>query len=154
MIGLAACVAGAKMFRWDAGQRLGLAGQAVDSRGLAGLGRRRRRRRADGLPHGRRPRQGSPGSRPPWRPPDPVEIGRRSPKRIWPASTTPTFTADDGTVVPFAPGLYRLDAADRKRMQAIRSRLLTWKPAVDADLGQRVRALLCVCSVADVLEGR
>lgn len=59
---------------------------------------------------------------------------------------------DDGTVVPVAPNLDRLDEDGKKRLQAFADALVDWPPAKVEDLPQRVRNLLAACAVADVVQ--
>jgi hypothetical protein len=58
---------------------------------------------------------------------------------------------DDGFVLPVAPDLKHLDEADRKRLDEWVSRLEKWNPGRDPDLGQRVRYLMSVAALGDLL---
>ena len=59
---------------------------------------------------------------------------------------------DGGTVVPFARDLDHLDDDGKKLMEDFTSRLDDWAPGKVPDLEQRVRNLISVMAIADVLQ--
>lgn len=61
---------------------------------------------------------------------------------------------DDGPVTPLARPLALLHSSDRLRLEALKARLDHWSPGHLPDWAQSIRNLLCVAAVADVAEDR
>jgi ABC-type multidrug transport system permease subunit len=59
---------------------------------------------------------------------------------------------DQGTVSPLAPDLRSLDADGKKRLEDLKDALPDWPPASVKNLPQRLRNLLAVCAIPDVVE--
>ena len=59
---------------------------------------------------------------------------------------------DTGAVAPFAANADSLDNDTKQRLDDLANNLLDWRPGQVADVGQRVRNLLCVCAVPDIAE--
>ena len=147
VIGFSACVAGAKMFRWDTGQKMSGASKAWVLLALAAWA-------AVGFAawHTNRltPRPGvdilaAPAK---WQLITDADINSITYEDIR------DYLDDDGDVLPFASNLNDLDDDQRKRLDDIRAKLAAWKPAQDLDIGQRVRYLMNVCAIADVSQDR
>jgi ABC-2 type transport system permease protein len=147
IIGAAACIAGSRMFRWDAGQRLPPGATPWIAFALAAWA-------AVGLTAQLTGRLAVP-----------IDTRPTQPITAAPADTWQTITpaqiqsiafenlpGDDGVVAPIAPGIDDLPAATRDRLAGIRARLAVWPPAQQPDLVQRVRNLLSAAAVFDVLE--
>lgn len=67
--------------------------------------------------------------------------------------TYDNLPSDDGTVTPLVPaGAKPRDFDDRDRLQEIARKLATWPAAHEGSVGQRVRNLLSAAAVADVTE--
>jgi ABC-2 type transport system permease protein len=138
-IGLAACIAGARMFRWDPGQRLEPGAKRWIVFALAGWA-------AVGLvaEYTGRLAKPVPGSAvESWRAVTTDEIQRVSFADLPP---------DYGVVAPVDQNLKGLPAASRDRVDGIARMLWDWPPAQQGELDQRLRNLLSVAAVADVLE--
>lgn len=144
VIGAAACLAGAKMFRWDTGRKMSASAKtwvfiALAAWAAVGVAAWRSGRLT--------PRPGvdllAPAAQ--WQLITPGDI-----KSI----SFDGLTPDDEPIVPFAANLDGLDSDARKRLDAISAKLSAWPPGNDPDLGQRIRNLLSVCSVADVGQDR
>ena len=145
VIGCAACLAGAKMFRWDTGHKISGASKAWvlvalaawAAVGIAAWSTNRLSLRAGTI-------LAAPAK---W-------------QRITDADLNSiTYDdlkdyPDDGEVIPFAASLDGMDDDARKRLDAIRGKLAVWKPGQDRDIGQRVKNFLCVCAIADVSQDR
>ena len=58
---------------------------------------------------------------------------------------------DDGNIVPLAPGYDELDAAGKARLDQFKGQLARWQPGNIGDNVQRLRNLLSVCAVADLV---
>jgi len=156
VIGIAACIAGSRMFRWDSGQKLPRGAIpwivfALAAWAAVGLVAERTGRLA--VPIDAQPR------------PPVAAIARQSPTAIASAKrwqdVTPAETAaitfddlprDDGTIAPVSRSLDDLPAASKTRVAGIRHLLDNWPPARQGDVVQRVRNLLCAAGVFDVLE--
>jgi ABC-type polysaccharide/polyol phosphate export permease len=142
--GLAACLAGAKMFRWDTGQKMSgrskewvlVALAAWAAVGLAAW----RTNRLDA-------RTGTDTGAA-------VEKWQRITDADLNAITYNDLPEDDGEVVPFASNLDNIDPDTRKQLDAVCGKLAGWEPGRDANIGQRVRNLLNVCAIADMSEDR
>lgn len=59
---------------------------------------------------------------------------------------------DQGTVSPLAPDLSSLDEDGKKRLDDLKDALPDWPPASVKNLPQRLRNLLAVCAIPDVVE--
>jgi ABC-2 type transport system permease protein len=59
---------------------------------------------------------------------------------------------DTGTVTPVAANLDNLDDDGKKQMEEFTAKLDDWPPGKDLDIVQRVRNLLSICAIADLLE--
>jgi len=138
VIGAAACLAGSRMFRWDAGQKLPRGAKPWIAMALAAWA-------AVGLAAERTGRLSAPtgGSRAAWQEVTPAQID---------SIRYDDLTADDSRVAPIAADLDHLPAGSKDRVDGIRDRLETWPPGREGDLPQRVRNLLCAAAVFDVLE--
>ena len=147
VIGAAACLAGAKMFRWDTGRKVSGASRAwifIALVAWAGVGFAAWRTDRLNLRPG---------------------IDLLAPPAKWQLITDADIasikyddlkdTPDDGDILPFSPNAADLDDADqRKRLDAIASKLATWPQANDPDISQRVRYLMNFCSIADIAQDR
>jgi ABC-2 type transport system permease protein len=145
-IGLAACVAGAKLFRWDANQhvsRLAKGWVALALLSWLAVG-------AAAQFTGRlKPVPAfvvAPGA-----------FGAEAYESVTAAQingiTYDNLPPDDGTITPLAPaGTRPKDVDDRDRLDAIAQKLATWPPAHEGMVGQRVRNLLSAAAIADVTE--
>ncbi len=155
VIGLAASVAGSRMFRWDSGQRLPSGAKpwiafALAAWAAVGLVAEHTGRlavpidstlgtAASAAPS---PTVGPMAKR--WQDVTPAEI-----RHISFAGLTP----DDGVVAPVAPSLGGLPDASRERVAVIAKRLDDWQAGLRGpDLVQRVRNLLSAAAVFDVIE--
>ncbi len=139
VIGIAGCVAGSRMFRWDNGQRLQRGARRWIILALAGWA-------AVGLAaewSGRLSKPVDAGSSAPWRDVTQGEIDHVSFADLPP---------DYGVVAPVDEGLEKIPAASRDRVQGIARMLWDWPPAQEADLVQRLRNLFSAAAVADVME--
>lgn len=138
VIGVAACVAGSRMFRWDSGQKLPPRAKpwiafALAAWAAVGLA-------AERLAPSVQPQAPTAGT---WEDITAADIAAVSFENLPP---------DDGVVAPIARGLDSLPPASRQRVAGIRAHLDTWPPAHEGDLVQRVRNLLSAAAVFDVLE--
>lgn len=68
------------------------------------------------------------------------------------AVTYDDLPPDQGTVIPFAHDLNQLNDDDRKRIEAFNDALNNWAPGQVNDIPQRVRNLLSICAVSDIME--
>ena len=140
VIGIAACIAGSRMFRWDAGQKLPPRAKPWIAFALAAWA-------AAGLTAQHTGRLAAPPGPiapvVPWQTITPAQIQ---------SITFENLPRDDGVVTPIASGIDDLSATSRARVESIRARLETWPPAHEPDLVQGVRNLLSAATVFDVLE--
>jgi ABC-2 type transport system permease protein len=162
VIGAAACVAGSRMFRWDAGQKLAPGAKpwiAVALAGWAVVGFAAERTGRLAVPID----QPSAASIASYNPaaltsattPTPIVMTLR-----WQDVTTSEINAvrfdnlppDDGVVAPVMASLSEVPALDKDRVDGIAKRLATWPPAQNLDIEQRVRNVLSAAAVFDVLE--
>jgi ABC-2 type transport system permease protein len=153
VIGAAACVAGSRMFRWDAGQKLAPGAKPWIAAALAtwaavGLTAECTGRLA--VPIDAQPNllTASTNSSPTpitgtWQAITPAEIN---------SVRFDNLPPDDGDIAPLVPNLTAIPPQSRARVDALATRLETWPPAHDPGVVQRVRNLLSVAAVADVLE--
>ncbi len=142
--GAAACLAGAKMFRWDTGQKMSGRSRtwvlpALAAWACVGLAAWHTNRLSV------RTGAETAGAMEKWRLVTDADLD---------AITYNDLPEDDGEIVPFVPNLDGLDDDARKRLDAIRGKLAQWEPGKDANIGQRVRNFLNVCAIADVSQDR
>jgi ABC-2 type transport system permease protein len=138
-IGLAACVAGAKLFRWDSGQKISGGSKAwvcVALAAWAGVGLA----------------AGASGKLAPLAPP------QSPPSATWQsitdsdaqAVTYDDLQSDDSDVTPLVNNLQDVSPDDRKFIADFGPRLTAWGPGQIADPEQRVRNLMSLAAVADI----
>jgi ABC-2 type transport system permease protein len=165
VIGIAACVAGSRMFRWDAGQKLAAGAKpwiafALAAWAAVGLTAERTGRLA--VPIDTTP---LPAATPAWIGPpagfaNPAAgaslIGVRGWQGVTPAEinsiTFNDLPSDDGEIAPLAKNLDDLPPESKARVAGIAKRLEDWPPAQQGDVVQHVRNLLSAAAVFDVLE--
>jgi ABC-2 type transport system permease protein len=132
VIGAAAAVAGARLFRWDAGRRAGRAGWGWVAAALASW-------LAVGVAAGVTGRLA------------PVEAGEGDYEAVTAAQiaavTYDDLPGDNELATRLAPPFGPADAA---RMAEFRARLEGWEPGKVEDAGQAARNLLSVAAVADI----
>jgi ABC-type multidrug transport system permease subunit len=173
VIGIGGCIAGAKLFRWDVGQKLNPAargwivpalacwiavGLMAEVRGKAVVYHPPVIAVASG---------GGPSTLPstvastesvattmPATAPDtaPLAEWQRVTKAQIDGITYDDLEDDNGTVTPILPSLDGLDEDAKKRMDTFAEKLDDWPPANDPDIAQRVRAMLSVAAVADLIQ--
>jgi hypothetical protein len=182
VIGLASCLAGGKLFRWDVGQKLSapakgwvaLALVAWAAVGVAAEQTGRLKPLTEGsassllntlvpgptthpetpaVPVAVAPPTSAPATHPAVAiAPKPAEFWEQVTDAQIQSITYDDVPDDNGTVIPLAADLSRLDDEGKKRMDTLQEALADWKPGQVADIGQRVRNLLAVCAVADVIQ--
>ncbi len=146
VIGAAAYVSGAGLFRWEPGPRaVGRRGKLWIAVALAawvcvGLAAERT---ASPSVSKTAATPGSPPAAPPWQQATDADLARVRFDDLPP---------DDGLIAPLAANDSGLDAAGRSRLDSIRDKLAHWPPAAVDNPEQRVRNLLSVCTVADLVE--
>jgi ABC-2 type transport system permease protein len=148
VIGFAACVAGSRMFRWDAGQKLprrAFPWIAVALAAWAAVGFAASLTGHLAIPIDTPSITPIPPNSAPWQAITPEQIQ---------SITFDNLTPDESTVAPIAASIDNLPAAPRSRVAGIRALLEHWPPARQGDLSQRVRTLLSAASVSDILEDR
>jgi ABC-type polysaccharide/polyol phosphate export permease len=175
VIGISGCVAGAKMFRWDVGQKLspgakGWIMPAMLSWAAIGIIAESRGKAVLYYPPSNQVAT-SPQTRPATMPTTvastepaattmPTMATEAPPGSSW-QSITPaqvsSITFDDlepdtSTVTPIIAGLDGLDDDTKKRLEDFREKLADWAPGNQEDLPQRVRNLLSVAAVGDVVQ--
>lgn len=150
VIGVAACIAGSRMFRWDAGQKLAPGAKPWIAFALAAWA-------AVGLAAESTGRLAVPID---IQPPPPAAASPAQVASRW-QDVTPAeihgirfndLPEDDGVVAPVAQGLDDLSAESRNRVEGIRKALDAWPPDRQGDVVQRVRNLLSAAAIFDVLE--
>ncbi|HZL37570.1 MAG TPA: ABC transporter permease [Tepidisphaeraceae bacterium] len=199
IIGLSALLAGAKLFRWDIGQKITIPARAwvaVAVIAWAGIGLAAERtgqlriaaasREPLEGPAGAILGAGSGASKASKKPnafgsantqlPAATQIAQVPNPSVGPTTTAPSDTDataepwqkitkaqiaaityddvpdDQGTVSPLAPDLSNLDDDGKKRLDDLKDALPDWPPASVQDVPQRVRNLLSVCAIPDVVE--
>jgi ABC-2 type transport system permease protein len=178
IIGISGCFAGAKLFRWDAGQKLAPSARAWIVPALASWAVVGILAEASGKAVVYRPPNPqvvtatptTPASRPTTsiastEPiPATMPIGTTTAPAIAPApwqAVTPAqikaITYDDlepdsGAVTPVLDSLDGLDEDAKKRIEAFTEKLNDWQPGMDPDLPQKLRNFLSVAAVADLLQ--
>jgi ABC-2 type transport system permease protein len=139
VIGAAGCVAGAKLFRWDAQQSVPWTARlwalpavaAWVAVGVAAV--------AIGRPHPRPAGHAEVGQ--PWDQLTDAQID---------AVPVTGLPPDDGEITPVAPSAVDLPVPDdRDRMATFRQKLDAWPPAHTGDDASRVRAVLAAAAIAD-----
>jgi ABC-2 type transport system permease protein len=148
VIGVAACIAGSRMFRWDSGQKLPPGAKpwiafALAAWAAVGLAAEHTGRLAVPIDALIVPAATPVPMAEPWQ--------RITPGQIASVSFA-GLPSDDGVVAPIARSLDDLPPESKDRVAGIAKRLEDWPPAWHGDLVQRVRNLLCAAAVFDVLE--
>jgi len=139
IIGAAACLAGSRMFRWDAAQPLPRGSKPWIAFALAAWA-------AVGLAaeHSGHTRSvTAPAEVQGWQAVTPAQIA---------AIQFNNLPPDDGLIAPIAANLDNLPPASKERVAALRLHLESWPPAHDPDLVQRLRNLLSAATIFDILE--
>ncbi len=165
LTGLAGCVAGAKLFRWDAQQRFAaraskawIAPVLLAWLAVGGLAEWRGHIAvAADAPEPTAPK--APG------PPAPIAVAPVTPpKPAKPLAPWEKLTLadaakldfntppDDGIVAPIAPADEDPTDYDAELYTKVRSKIRSWPPGDETDDVQRVRNLLCVCAVPDAIQ--
>jgi ABC-2 type transport system permease protein len=143
VIGIAGCIAGARLFRWDANQQI-----ARSARGWVVLAV------ASWIAVGAT--AAAMGHLAPVKPP--AKIAASTSHGPWEKITRQqidalTFTGlppDDGTVAPVAPSADDLPVPEEQdRLNQIRKKMQAWPPGHDPGAGQRVRNYLSAAAIAD-----
>jgi ABC-type multidrug transport system permease subunit len=181
IIGISGCLAGAKLFRWDVGQRLTDSARAwivpaLASWAVVGVIAEARGKAVVYYPpppvqHRQVAKVQAPESSPTTAPssvastepaattePAPAPISPSDP--LWKSITKKqidSITYDDlepdsGPVTPLISSLDGLDDDAKKRLDLFSERLTDWEPGNVPDLVQRVRSLISVAAVADLLQ--
>jgi ABC-2 type transport system permease protein len=139
IIGLAACVAGAKLFRWDAGRHVSRASWAWVALAVCAWFAVGFTAKSTGhlkpVPNLAGPLAGEPYE----------SISDAQINSI----TFTDLNADDDTVTPLAHNFNALTDEDRQRIADIRTKLDAWPPAHIDAAGQRARSILSVAAIAD-----
>ena len=153
LVGAAGCLAGAKLFRWDAAQRfatrsgkfwLAPALGAWLAVGLLAEWRGRIAIAADAVPV-TAPKivaTPPPPPAPPW-----MKINAKDV-----AALDFRVPSDGGVVSPFAGPDEEASDYTKDEVEAVRQGLLTWKRGLEGDEIQRVRYLVCVAAVPDSIQ--
>jgi ABC-2 type transport system permease protein len=180
VIGLAALLAGAKMFRWDIGQKLSgpakgwvvlaVAAWALVGVGAIATGRLKSDVPAPALALGTTETKSNSTTQPTSNPavaivtPATVPIAASQPTPAWKHVTQAQIDSvttdevaqelpdDNSTTTPFARDLNGVDDDSKKRLTDFSEALGDWPPGQVADTVQRLRNLLSICAVADVAE--
>ncbi|MBC7366399.1 MAG: ABC transporter permease [Undibacterium sp.] len=153
LIGAAGCLAGAKLFRWDAAQRFATrsgkfwlvpalaawlaVGLIAEWRGRIGVA-------TDDIPVATTPKiaEAPPPPSPPW-----MKITAKDV-----AALDFNVPSDGGVVSPYAAPDEEAADYTKDEVEAVRNGLSTWKPGLEGDDVQRVRNLLCVAAVPDSIQ--
>lgn len=174
IIGAAAMLAGSKLFRWDVGQKIAAPARAwvavaVVAWAVVGLGAEaadHMKAQAEAQAHRRV--AAAPATTAAAEPvaatlPTTVPLAANAPapgptdwEKITPAQVD-SISYDDlpddgGTVTPLAPDLSSLDDDGKKRLQDFNDALPDWPPGQVDNIPQRLRNLLSICAVADIVE--
>ena len=172
-IGLAALLAGGKLFRWDAGQRLTPGARAwaiVAIVAWAGVGLTAEFRGKltdatetasspilNAIAASTQPIASTPSTAPSTAPA--TEPGPPNPatwQAVTPADadqiTYDDLEPDESTVTPIAPSLDNLPEEAKGEMDDLAGKLADWKPGQESDPVTRVRNLLSVAAVPDILQ--
>jgi len=151
VIGVAGCVAGGRLFRWDAQQRFATrAGKVWLIPVLAawvavGVFAETRGRVAVKVIAA----SPAPVMRPVKAPPEPPWM-KLTEEDV--AALDFRMPPDNGVVSPIAPSDEELEDFVREQVEGVRRKLTAWPPADDGDEVQRVRNLLFVCAVPDAIQ--
>lgn len=155
LVGVAACLAGTALFRWDGGQRLRLDAKRVGWLALAlgtwlavgvadeAAGTHRTSAASAVAPVTPAAPPVSPVVTENWQTVTDVDLAR---------ITCEDLPPDDGYVVPLAKGLDQLDEQGKTRLNDFQDKLSHWKPGKGDDPEQRLRNLLSVCAVPDLVQ--
>ena len=152
VIGAAAFVAGFGLFRWDVGPRpLGRAargwiGLALGAWVVVGLTAEQGRARPKPAAFAKTKVAATPSATvpaEPWQGLTEADIAAVSFEGLPP---------DEGYYVPVARSLVGLPAEPKSRIESIEDALAYWPPGREGPLDQRVRDLLSVCAVADLVQ--
>jgi ABC-2 type transport system permease protein len=175
VIGAAACIAGSRMFRWDAGQKLtpgakpwivfalaawagvGLASLylSTQSPGAAPAAPEPPLTYVTPTPTVEPSQQIASATPPPAASPTPPPHASRWQDVTQAEIDSISFAnlpSDDGVVAPVDRSLDDLSPESKDRMATLTKQLDDWPPGLDADLLQRVRNLLSAAAVFDVNE--
>ncbi|MSU24237.1 MAG: ABC transporter permease [Opitutus sp.] len=154
VIGGAGCLAGGKLFRWDAQQRFaaragkGWLGLALAAWVAVGVFAETRGRVAPKVV-AEAPPPAAPARPAPTPPPEPPWM-KLTEKDV--AALDFRTPPDYGVVSPIAPAEEEPDDSLREQIEEVRRKLPTWPPASAGDEIQRVRNLICVCAVPDAIQ--
>ena len=146
VIGIAGCIAGAKLFRWDANQQIPIASRswvllAIASWIAIGLSAFKT---GHLKPVHHLAATTSHGVSHPW---DKVTDAQSN------SFNFSKLPVDGGEIAPVAPNATGIeDSVFEKKMEVIVRQLRTWPPGRDGDADQRVRNLLSVAAVADIAQ--
>jgi ABC-2 type transport system permease protein len=169
VIGLAAIMAGSKMFRWDIAQKISRPAQAwvalaVVAWIMVGCGTEYPNWKHFLDPKPRPATVVVPAQTPQTLPSVvattmPTTVAA-APKEPWELVTKAqidgvdydNLPSDLGNTTPFAPDLNSLDDDGKKRMESFNDALGDWPPGQVSDVPQRIRNLLSICAIADVAE--
>jgi ABC-type multidrug transport system permease subunit len=178
IIGISGCMAGAKLFRWDVGQRLSerarawivpalaswaVVGLIAEARGKAVVYYPPppfRRQVAKVPPQAPTTTPSAIANTQPAAATQPAVAAASPSDPLWKSVTKQqidSITYDDlepdsGPVTPLLSSLDGLDDDAKKRLDLFSERLTDWQPGQAADLSQRVRSLISVAAVADLLQ--
>ncbi len=148
-IGIAGCIAGAKMFRWDAHEKVdprqrrwvavalcawlavGITAELTNRVGLV----------STASSNNLATSQPANANEEPYQAITQTQIN---------SITYDDLEPDDGPITPVAANLDNLDDAGQKRVAELRNLLANWPPAKDASLTTRARNLLAVAAIADL----
>ncbi|HEY2586738.1 MAG TPA: ABC transporter permease [Tepidisphaeraceae bacterium] len=179
IIGISGCLTGAKLFRWDVGQRLSQSARAwivpaLASWAVVGVIAEARGKAVVYYPPPPTPNRQIAKAQQPLPATSPSSVAGTEPS----ATTEPAAAAaspsdplwksinkkqidsityddlepDSGPVTPLLPSLDGLDDDAKKRLDLFSERLTDWQPGNVPDLAQRVRSLISVAAVADLLQ--
>jgi ABC-2 type transport system permease protein len=146
VIGLAACVAGAKMFRWDAREKAdsGSRRWIVVALGawlsVGAVAECLNRQAVDSFSASSQPST------------QPVEPYQSITQQQIDAVSFNDLEPDEGTVTPVAKNLEKLDVDATRRVDEFRRELAVWPPGKDVSVTRRVRNDLSVAAICDLEE--
>ncbi len=148
VIGVAACVAGSRMFRWDAGQKLSPGAKPWILLALAawaGVGIVADRTGRLAVPIDTAPAPGPVAAftSGPWQQVTLAQIDSVSFEHLPP---------DEDTIAPIENHMELLSPASKARVEGIRKQLPDWPPGRQGDIVRRVHNYLYAASVFDILE--
>jgi ABC-2 type transport system permease protein len=174
IIGISGCVAGSKMFRWDVGQKLAASAKgwvvpAMLSWAAVGIVAESRGKAVVYYPPGKQVATVGvthPATQPTTiastepTPATSPAMATDAPGTSWQTMTPAQVSSityndlepDTSTVTPIIAGLDGLDDDTKKRLEDFREKLADWAPGNQEDLPQRVRNLLSVAAIGDVVQ--